>query len=391
MKRNFFKALVCFLINVIPGKKYIVFESFPEIDGSPWAIYQEFLKRGIDRNYKLVWLVDVGYVPPSGVKCVPFFGNLSRIQRIKRTLLLFKTKLIVDSNRYVYKRNEKTIRLHTRHGGTLKRADFYSDSIGDLNYILSLSCGCAAVESSVVYKRAGLSQEKFLPLGYPNNDRLFDPIGFDVSGFWKEVVGEKGNYKKIVGWMPTYRKDNNGKNFIGSRNFPFGIPLVYHKETLDLLNEILKEMNVLLAIKIHHAQKADYSLQNYSNIVLIPQKLQEKFSVSMMELIKSFDALITDYSAVYYEYLLLNRPIALSIDDYEEYLNGTGFCVDYFDWIKGAYLKDDSDLVRFIGDVAKGVDSAKAEREAAMRRIHEYIDNKSTQRVVDFLIKEVKL
>lgn len=388
---NRIKQVCISLLLIFVKKNYIVFESFPELDGSPWAIYQDFLKRGIDRKYKLVWLVDAGYTPPSNIKSIPFFGNLSIVQKIKRALLLFKTKLIIDSNRYVYKRNKKTIRLHTRHGGTLKRADFYSDSIGSLDFILSLSRKCSVVESSVVYKKAGLAREKFLPLGYPNNDRLFAPIDFDESGFWKEVAGGKGCYRKIIGWMPTYRKDNKGKNFVSSRTFPFGIPLVYHKKSLDYLNEILKKVNVLLAIKIHHAQKADYSLQNYSNIVLISPKLLEKFSVSMMELIKSFDALITDYSAIYYEYLLLNRPIALSIDDYKEYLNGYGFCVDYFDWIKGVYLKDDSDLINFIEDVAKGIDSAKDEREITMHQIYDNIDNKSTQRVVDFLVQEIKL
>lgn len=385
-------SIFSYLIRFIPiTRNIILFESYPELDGSPWAIYQELLRRGIDRKYKLVWLVNAKFSPPSGVICVPFFGNVSIVRRIKNYLLLFSARLIIDSNRYVYKRNKKTVRLHTRHGGSLKRADFYSDSIGDLDYILSLSRCCSVVDSSVVYKKAGVAQEKFLPLGYPNNDKLFDPINFDAAAFWREVAGEKGDYKKIIGWMPTYRRDNSGKNFVGSKTFPFSIPLIYHKESLEFLNKILKEKNVLLAIKIHHAQKVDYSLPNYSNIVLIPQELQEKYSVSMMELVKSFDALITDYSAIYYEYLLLNRPIALSIDDYEEYLNEAGFCVDYFDWIKGVYLKDDSDLVRFIEDVAKGIDSAKGERETAMHQIYEYIDNRSAHRVVDFLVQELKI
>ena len=64
---------------------------------------------------------------------------------------------------------------------------------------------------------------------------------------------------------------------------------------------------------------------------------------------------------------------------------------DYFEWIKGVYLKNTADLFRFIEEVANGVDSAKKEREAAMHRIHKYVDNKSTQRVVDFIVEKVKL
>jgi hypothetical protein len=55
------------------------------------------------------------------------------------------------------------------------------------------------------------------------------------------------------------------------------------------------------------------------------------------------------------------------------------------------YLKTIFDLTHFIEDVANGVDSAKAEREMAARRIHKYIDNQSTKRVVDFLVEKAKL
>ena len=113
--------------------------------------------------------------------------------------------------------------------------------------------------------------------------------------------------------------------------------------------------------------------------------------VSTANLMQSFDAMITDYSAAYHEYILLDRPIALTIDDFNEYSSKTGFVFDYFDWIKGVYLKDSSDLIRFIKEVSDGVDSAKKERESAMHRIHKYIDNQSTTRVLDFLIKKAGL
>jgi CDP-glycerol glycerophosphotransferase (TagB/SpsB family) len=111
----------------------------------------------------------------------------------------------------------------------------------------------------------------------------------------------------------------------------------------------------------------------------------------MMDLIKSFDALITDYSSIYHEYLLLNRPIALTIDDYEEYSAGTGFSIDYFEWIKGVYLTDVSNLMRFVDEVSENIDSAKNERNLALHRIHAFVDNQSTKRVVDFLAEKIPL
>ena len=173
--------------------------------------------------------------------------------------------------------------------------------------------------------------------------------------------------------------------------FPFGIPLVKTEENLDQLNGLLKEKNILLAIQMHHAQMANFSKKSYSNIILIKQELKYEMNVSTANLMQSFDALITDYSAAYHEYIMLDRPVALTIDDYDSYVSKTGFLFDYFEWIKGVYLKTISDLILFIEDVAAGVDSAKAERKIAAGRIHKYIDNKSTQRVVDFIVENVDL
>ena len=113
--------------------------------------------------------------------------------------------------------------------------------------------------------------------------------------------------------------------------------------------------------------------------------------VSTANLMQSFDALITDYSAAYHEYVLLDRPIALTVDDFEEYSSTTGFLLDYFEWIKGVYLKKLPDLFKFIEDVSSNVDSAKESRCQAMHRIHKYVDNQSTKRVVDFLVEKVKI
>lgn len=105
----------------------------------------------------------------------------------------------------------------------------------------------------------------------------------------------------------------------------------------------------------------------------------------------SFDAMITDYSAAYHEFLLLDRPIGLSIDDYDIYCEKPGFSLDYFDWIKGFYMKNFDDLFAFIQDTLEGRDVSKSQRESAMLRIHKNRDAKSTVRVVDYLIRCAKL
>ena len=108
-------------------------------------------------------------------------------------------------------------------------------------------------------------------------------------------------------------------------------------------------------------------------------------------MMQGFDALVTDYSAAYYEFVLLDRPIAITLDDYESFSRNPGFALDFFDWIKGEYLRTPADLEQFVENVAQGRDVAREERRISMRRMHNYLDNQSTKRVTDLLCAEAGL
>ena len=64
-----------------------------------------------------------------------------------------------------------------------------------------------------------------------------------------------------------------------------------------------------------------------SNLVFINDAFLSDNGIINYELLGVADALLTDYSSVYYDYLLLDRPIGLCWDDYEEY-KANGFKVN---------------------------------------------------------------
>ena len=376
-----------FVLKKFVNRNVILFESVPELSGSPWMIYKELLRRGYGEKYKLIWCVDSSFDTPRNVSCVPFFGEKKLFQLIKTLLYRISARAIVENNRSIEKRNDLTFRLHAQHGAPLKRCFSYTYSIGKPDAILSLSEKTVQLEQKIFPS----AKDNLVVLGYPSNDQLFEKKDLYDNGFWYSLNKNKNRYYKVVGWLPTFRQHRKTSSTDSQLVFPYGVPLLKSLEELDALNVFLKNKNILLAIQMHHAQAQNFPIRTYSNIVIIPPELKRQLNVSTANLMQSFDALITDYSGAYHEYLLLNRPIALSIDDYEEYSKNPGFSLDYFDWIKGVYLKNTSDLINFIEDVSNGVDSAKFERESSMRRFHKYVDNQSTKRVVDFLVKQAKL
>lgn len=394
MKKKYKDFLLHLLSKILPVKQdVILFESYPELDGSPWMIYQEMIKRHLNDKYHLIWGIDVHFEPPKNVSCIPFFGLSSLKDFILKFLLLQRAKLIVNSNRCICKVNQKSFRIFTRHGGPLKKCSSYMHSLGKLDCMLTLSPELQEIDFLECKDYCINGIDNIVPLGFPANDLLFEKIDLFKNGFYPTLNSSclQNNFKKVIGWLPTFRQHHEGNRVDSEKVFPFGVPLIQKVEELFCLNHKLQENNVLLVIQMHHAQMANFSKIPFSNIVLVDQNLKYKMGVSTANLMHSFDALITDYSAAYHEYVMLDRPIALSIDDYEFYASKTGFMFDYFEWIKGVYLKNTTDLFHFIEDIANGVDSAKKEREAAMHRIHKYIDNKSTQRVVDFLIEKAML
>ena len=385
--------LLMYLVGLFLKRDVILFESYPELDGSPWMVYLELKKRGFAKKYRLVWAVDASFSAPKDVDCVPFFGKISLKQKIVRKIYALRAKLILDSNRPLYKKNPYTVRMFMRHGGPLKKCTDYIHSIGKTDYIPTLSQDIQKIDFADFKGACVKKQENLVPLGLPANDRIFENVDLFEKGFYPSLcTSYTGNrFKKVIGWLPTYRQHRSGTRVNSEIVFPFGVPLIRTKEDLFRLNTVLGEKDTLLAIQMHHAQMLNFAKEKFSNIVLIDQNLKYQMGVSTANLMHSFDALITDYSAAYHEYVMLNRPIALSIDDYEQYASKTGFVFDFFDWIKGVYLKDVADLINFVDDVANGVDSAKKEREKAMYRIHKHVDNRSTQRVVDFLVENAKL
>lgn len=387
----FLKTLIISVLQKFPLKRVILFESYPELGGSPWMIYQEMLRLGYDKKYNLVWAVDSSFNAPSNIKCAAFFGKLSKIQKFKRFLYNSLAKVNIDSNRPLYKNNPATIRIFTRHGGPLKKCPDYMHSLGKMDYMLTLSPALQDVDFIDCKDYCVKNKEDILTLGFPANDSLFERKDLYSNGFYTKLCPNKSRFEKIIGWLPTFRQHRNGDTISSSKIFPLGIPLVYTETELSQINEFLAKKNILLAIQMHHAQAKNFPKIHFSNIILISQDLKYEMNVSTANLMQSFDAMITDYSAAYHEYTLLNRPIALTIDDFEEYSSKTGFVFDYFDWIKGVYLKNSTDLIHFIEDISNGIDSAKNEREKALHRIHKHVDNQSTKRVLDFLIDKANL
>ena len=222
--------------------------------------------------------------------------------------------------------------------------------------------------------------------GAPRNDFLFDSDG---RGNLEKILGTSLNNKKIVMFVPTFRKGYS--KIQGSKNFNnlFGFKM-FHSESF---NKFLEQNNLFLVYKLHPNEESHFN--EYKDLIsskfsfhLNNQVLSEN-NFDFYEVLNCADILITDYSGIFIDYLLLNRPIIFNPTDLEDYVNTRGFLyTPYDEWTPGHKVETQDDLINEINNVLNGIDSFANQRQLAKNIWHQYKDNKSSYRAAK-IVKEL--
>ena len=157
------------------------------------------------------------------------------------------------------------------------------------------------------------------------------------------------------------------------------------------VNEYLKPVNCLIVLKPHPVQDMSVvSEKGLSNFFIINDSALKEKGVQLYELLGRCDAMITDYSSVYYDYLLTDKPMGLTIGDIDEYIAKRGFVYkNPLEILKGEYIYDTDGLITFLSNVKNGNDVAKEERTAVKNMIHTNTDGNSAQLVGDYIISRL--
>ncbi len=369
-------------------KNYIILESNPDLSDNTYSLYKMLLENNVNKKYKLFWFVyDKNMYKHIKIKNVYFinaFGQISLFDKIKKIYINFKAKYIIDCNKFIYKMNKNQKRLHLGHGMPYKLVPEYCNLTGETDYILSLS----NFFNDNIAKLHLVDKSKIVTLGLPRNDDLFSR-NKNIKNLFKII-----NYEKVVIWLPTYRQHKN-KNAELSMNslFTLGIPIIYNLENLKKLNSTLKELNILLVLKPHPAQDLSaIKAENLSNFIILSDLDLKQNNINLYEFLGQTDALITDYSSVYYDYLLLDKPIAITVDDFEDYKKTFNFVYDdIFKVIKGEYINNYDNLITFFKNISTNNDVAQKEREKSKKLLHNYYDGNSSKRVYEFLLNSMGL
>lgn len=370
-----------------PNKR-ILLESKPDMGCQTYPVFQYMLKEGLNEKYKLIWLVsNKDEYKDVHIKNVKFLNYEPQnfFERFYRRYLLFTSRAMMYSNRYIGKVFDKQLLVYLRHGTASIKSRIKHRRENDINES-DISISISHFFDDIDVMELNIRRESLFESGCPRSDYLFESVDYC------EKLFPENKYDKIIIWMPTFRKTDSSDRIDSTFEFPLGLPCLYSNEDCERLNEALANNNILLVLKPHPAQ--DLSVlksMNLSNFVTVYDSDIKKAGIQLYQFLGSTDALITDYSSVYYDYLLTGKNIGITIDDIDEYVKDTGFVFDnVFDILVGEYIKNTDEFIEFVKHIANDEDSKKEQREKVCNLVHKYKDNQSTKRVYEHIVEELE-
>lgn len=273
------------------------------------------------------------------------------------------TKKINQDNKYDYVR-------HPRNGvekfkTALRRISDEKPS----HYALATSKSMSDILASAF----GCKSSHVFAVGHPRNDILFKgglkdiftPVEKDIIN---KLIYYKNKGKRIIFYAPTFRDSES---------------MFFDIVDMDKWNTFLAEHNYVLFTKLHVKSKLKEQFKNMklSNIKDISADIDTYTVLSYAEM------LVVDYSSIYLDYMMLNRPVICFPYDYEVYLKNSRECYfDYKDFMPEVEAKTMEELLCAIESVFKE-DVCTEERKKRRSYHFDNIDGNSCERLYNRIIE----
>lgn len=239
-----------------------------------------------------------------------------------------------------------------------------------VDFSICPSEGCA----DIYEKQYGIKREKQVYLMPPRVNKMLR-----CKEKMHEFAG-KDNLQTIL-WLPTFRRLEGTERIDSVEENPIALL----SQNPEAINEMLKNNDQLLIVKKHPREKTVIEEFDYcSNIKVITEQEMKEKETSLQELLKGADALLTDYSGIAFEYMLLNRPIGYVISDIDQYQRGFSVSNPLL-YMPGMLIKNMDALRKFLWNVKEKKDDYFEKRRELTNRIFQNKTNENGCRLlVDF-------
>ncbi len=268
--------------------------------------------------------------------------------------------VILDYNNYVVshfkKKSVKVLQIWHANGAIKQFGNDIDREYPIQNYDYVL---CTSDVWKPSYSKAfGVKEEQVITLGLPLNDVLHSEE--KLTAYKLEMLRSYPQIKdkKVVLYAPTFR----GHNLTGPH---------YQPIDLDKISQQLGEDYVVM-YKLHPIVKMD--LPHQSNVINVRHE-------NLLALYAIADYLITDYSAILFDFSILKRPIISFAPDLAQYQQEVGMYIDYEAEVPAPICVTEQEVIDVILNNQFDLDRI----EAFSHKYFKYHDQQATKRIADFI------
>lgn len=175
----------------------------------------------------------------------------------------------------------------------------------------------------------GVPVERCLQLGYPRNDHLVaevpPPPEMHDEGLYSVIAANR----PIVGYFPTFRDS--------SMTLPVAAPVV------DEMDQIVRRQGGRLVFKAH--EKTPQAGVGDGGALVLPSDADLNSYLGLC------DVVVTDYSSVAADFMLLGRPVVRYWPDHGEFDDERGFLFDPEEMLPGPLTRTTEELYAVLADL----------------------------------------
>ncbi|QRN90967.1 CDP-glycerol glycerophosphotransferase family protein [Mammaliicoccus sciuri] len=323
----------------------ILYETFhgKSMTDNPYALFNTILLDPEFENYKHIWVINTPTIETDKYK-----NNENvifvKVNSDEYLYYLAKAKYLINNTSFppYFCKREDQVYLNTWHGTPLKTLGI--DMNGPIDQLKNiqrnflqtdylLSPNEFTTEKLVnSHNLDGIYTGEILEVGYPRIDLITKTNSKDILDKLSQYI-ELVTNKKVALYAPTWR-GNVGKE------------VDIKKEVKDIIVSIKNNLdsNYQLLLKVHPLLYKYFKNDKELSKIFIPD------SIDISETLSIVDLLITDYSSVFFDFYIRNKPIILYTYDKAEYLSDRGTYLD-FDELNTYIAENEKELKDLIANV----------------------------------------
>ena len=219
------------------------------------------------------------------------------------------------------------------------------------------------------YFNSAFGCKKIEVTGYPRNDIIANPDLYAKHLVFEQKIIDSITTEKTILYAPTFRDTNR-----------------FNRETpinWERLNDLLKKNSTTFLVKLH---RHDYSIamkKAWSNIRVLDNESD------MYPLFTKIDLLITDYSSIFFDFLMTDKPVLFYPYDKDDYLTKDRSMYDEYDSVTpGQKAYDFKSFYEKLELFLKDPESLKEniiDYKVIKKMYNKYNDSDSSKRTYQFI------